>query len=128
MTHRGETERRIALARTYVDRVWNDEAFSDVTEFVAEDVTCRGTSFGDFDGIDALTEFVEMSRTAFPGLVYRIDEITTESEFVDVDWVATATERPNRVAASGEAILRIDGGEIGTVWYNFDPWQARVHQ
>lgn len=119
----------LELAREYVATVWNDGAISSIDAFVADGVVCYATSFGTLEGVAELAGFTETSRAAFPGLEYRIAAATTEGEFVDVDWVATAADRSgptDRPVLTDDATLRVDDGEIAALWYNFDPWQALV--
>ena len=121
---------RDRLARRYVKAVWNDGELSFVDEITADDVRCYGTSFGDLEGPDAVKEFVELCRLAYPGLVYHVDDIAVETDVVTVDWVATVggtvKRRPARTVMRGATTLRVEGSEITETWDNFDPWLASL--
>lgn len=117
------------LTRLYRDLFVNwdesliDELFS--TSFVDHLLNRRAGSDHDVTGPKAVHQLYDMLRSAFPDLVFRVEDMIAEDDKVLVRWTWTCTHsgefaglsptgRKNEV--SGMAIYRLEDGQIAERW------------
>ena len=90
----------------------------------------------DIVGIEGLTQFVSMIRSAFPDLRVTLEDDIAEGEKVVSRWRAQGTHQGelmgiaatgNEVAITGITIHRIEDGKIVEEWENWDALGLMQH-
>jgi steroid delta-isomerase-like uncharacterized protein len=116
------------LVHRFFHRLWNTGETDLVEELIASDHV-HHMSDGDVPGPDGVKRMVESLRTAFPDLVFRLDDVLTDADKVAVRWTASGThagplgqlEASGRFAQwSGIDILRTQNGKIVELWASAD--------
>lgn len=118
------------IARKFVEEILSKGNYDVVDEIVAKDIVVRDNMAPEGRGQEHLKSQVRGYRTAFPDLVFSIEDVLqTTGDRVIVQWKARGTHRgplfgippTNRTAmTTGVEILRIANGKIveGTSIWN----------
>ena len=110
-----------AVARRWVDEIWNSGDFSSAHEYVAEDIHFRSSQAPAFNGIDPLKEMVAGNRAAFPDGHFTVDETITEGDAVVHRWTFNGTHEGEflgvpatgkKVQVTGTAVTHFRDGKI----------------
>lgn len=110
----------VALARRFVQDVWNAEREESVYELVDE--ACSAVAG---PGPDGSLAWHRDRRSSFPDLRYEIVEIVGDADRAAIHWHATGTQHGQfgpvpptgrSVTYSGATFLRFDEGKIVAVW------------
>lgn len=118
--HQGESRSNKAVARRFVEEIWNQKKPDRIRYFVAEDYT-RFSPTGTLQGPQGLRQDYDTYVTAFPDCHLQIEDMICEGDQVAVRFLATGTHsgRLGLVAPSGKhlsvpgaAMLRIENGKI----------------
>lgn len=122
---RAETEANKVLIRRYYEEMWNLWNFDAATEFLAEDITFRG-SLGDvMNGRDAFCGYMRKVRLAFPDFHNTIEQLIADSDTLAARLTYSGTHRGEifgvaatgkRVTYVGVAIFRIAAGKVAEGW------------
>lgn len=116
------------LGRRWFEEVWNKGKASAIEEMLSPLATVSGLG-APIAGHAGFKAVQSAYRGAFPDLHIRIDDIIAEDDRVVVRWFATGTHTGDglgipptgkKVAFSGIAIARVQGGKIVEGWNAFD--------
>jgi predicted SnoaL-like aldol condensation-catalyzing enzyme len=109
-------ERNKAIARRFIEEVWNEGRLEVADELLAPNLVNHQAADGPTTGRDAFKQFVAQFRAAYPRVRFTIDDMVGEGDKV-------ATRVTIRSGASGEAeswagigIIRIADGLIAEQW------------
>jgi steroid delta-isomerase-like uncharacterized protein len=124
------SEENKAVARRFIEEVWNAGNLDAIDELIAEDhVDHDPVRAGAPGGTAGAREFVATYREAFPDAHIAIDDMLADGDKVVVRWRATGTHQGELmgIPASGKSIEitgigidRIAGGKIAESWSNWD--------
>ena len=120
-----------ALARRYVEEVWNRGNLSFIDEFVAPNATFHDPSVpgGKFTGPEGLRQFVQIYRGAFPDVRITIEDLIAEGDKVVSRWTATGTHKGELmgIAPTGKPttvtgcdIAQYQNGKLVEAWATYD--------
>ena len=120
-----------ALARRYVEEVWNRDNLSFIDELIAPNATFHDPSVpgGKFTGPEGLRQFVQIYRGAFPDVRLAIEDLIAEGDKVVSRWTATGTHKGElmgiaptgkRVTVTGCDIANYQNGKIVEAWASYD--------
>jgi steroid delta-isomerase-like uncharacterized protein len=119
-----------AIARRFIEKVWNGHDLDAIDEFIAENHVDHDPARAETPGGPAgMREFVEMYLGAFPDTHIEIDDVIAEGDLVVIRWHATGTHdgelmgippSGKPIEVTGIGIDRIEGGRIVESWQNFD--------
>jgi steroid delta-isomerase-like uncharacterized protein len=120
-----------AIARRYVEEVWNRGNLSVIDELIAPKATFHDPSVpgGKFTGPEGLRQFVQIYRGAFPDVRLTIEELIAEDDKVVSRWTATGTHKGElmgiaptgkRVTVTGCDIAQYQNGKIVEAWASYD--------
>jgi steroid delta-isomerase-like uncharacterized protein len=115
-------------ATVYAYAVWNEKNVDAIDQYVANDVLIH-SPLGDFRGIQALKEVVQVWLTGFPDLAVTNELVITENDLVSIQWHAKGThkgefkgrlpaEKP--ISYSGVTVYRVVNGKIVEYWAYLD--------
>jgi steroid delta-isomerase-like uncharacterized protein len=119
----------IALAKRFIEEVWNKGNLNVVDELCAETCTVHDPMAKDLPTRDALKKHVQGIRAAFPDLRVNIDDVAASGDKVYVRWSSTGTHKGTlmglpgtnkRSAIGGMSTNRVEGGKIAETWMYFD--------
>jgi len=79
------TEENKALARRYIEEIWNRGNLDEAQEIVTPTFTFQGP-IRKVEGLDAFRQFVAAIRTTFPDLHFAIEDLIAENEKVVICW------------------------------------------
>jgi steroid delta-isomerase-like uncharacterized protein len=120
------------LARRWFEELFNRGDPTVADEILADDVRYHGPpslSPGETTGPDAIREYVEVFRTAFPDLRYTVESVAVDGDEAYVRWSATGTHESDLFGldATGESFtvgginaFTVAGGEITEVHGRWD--------
>jgi steroid delta-isomerase-like uncharacterized protein len=123
------------LVRRWFEELFNRADPSVADEILAETVAYHGPpslSPGDVTGPEEIKEYVEVYKTAFPDLVYAVEELSATDGEVRVRWSATGTQESDlfgmdptgeMFSAEGISVFVVEGGEITEVYAQWDTLQ-----
>jgi steroid delta-isomerase-like uncharacterized protein len=120
-----QLEANKALAREYVERVFNQHKPEQAGDFVTDDVVWHGGALGDIAGVEGLTGLLQSFIGALPDLHAAEQDIAAENDLVVVRLVVSATIKGTLlgVPADGKPIrwnavdiYRITDGKISEEW------------
>ena len=125
------TENNKAVARRFLEEVWNQGNLAVADEIIASDHdnTGPGTPPGLPSGPEGARQLVMMYRNAYPDTHFTIDEQIAEGDKVVSRWTAHGTHQGElagipptgkSVTVTGIAIDRIVNGKIVHSWGIFD--------
>jgi steroid delta-isomerase-like uncharacterized protein len=118
----------LAIVRRYFDAANRDDLAA-LDDLLSPDVIDHGAYPGQAAGRDGFKQFFAFWRTAFPDLVYTIEDEIADGDRVVVRWTARGTHRGmyhgvaptgKRVTMSGIQINRLANGKIVEDWTRFD--------
>jgi steroid delta-isomerase-like uncharacterized protein len=111
----------IALVRRLIEEVWNKGNLGVIGELIADKYVSTEPLVGTVRGPEALKQYVQTFRTAFPDLKLTIDDAVTSGDRVFLRWTARGTQRGvfmgiapsnNKGEVLGMSIHRIVDGKI----------------
>lgn len=109
------------IARRYMDEIMSRGNYSALAELADEHLIVRDVALPEGSGHAFLVERLEVFRTGFPDMTFRVDDVLVAGDRVIVKWLALGTNsRPflgmpatNRaVAVKGCDLLRISDGKV----------------
>jgi steroid delta-isomerase-like uncharacterized protein len=120
-----------AVARRYVDEIWNQGNLAIIDELVAPNATFHDPSVpgGKFTGPEGMRKFVQIYRGAFPDVHLTINDLIAEGDKVVIRWTATGTHKgelmgieptSKRVTITGCDIDVYQNGKVVEVWASYD--------
>jgi len=127
-TKREKERENRGIVRRYFDAA-NTGDLDVLDDLLSPDVIDHSAYAGQPAGRDGFKEFITLWRTAFPDLVYTIEDEIAERDRVVVRWTARGTHlgkyhhiapTGKRVTMSGIQINRVAGGRIAEDWTSFD--------
>ena len=116
-------------ARAYFEVLLNKGDFNVVEEIMASNIQFH-YPLGDLDGTEAVKQYIEAVRTAFPDINFTVAEEIAEGARVAVRWHLTGTQTGNfrgqppsnmAVDVPGITIFHLVDGKIQEMWIMFDP-------
>lgn len=120
------------LARRWFEDLFNRRDLEAADEILAPDVSYHGPaslSPRDVRGPEDIREYVEVYATAFPDLLYTVEDVSATDGEVRVRWTATGTHESDLfgLEATGEAfsvegldVFVVADGEIQEVYAQWD--------
>ena len=124
------TEQRVAIAREFVNRVFNEHQPQLAREYATRDVVWHGGSLGTVSGVDALTGLLTAFIGALPDLHADEQDVITSDDLVVMRLVVSATHEGDllgipatgrRVKWDAVDIYRVtDDGKISEEWASDD--------
>ena len=123
------SEANRAVVDRFGEEVWNKGNLAAVDELVAGDFVGYGPGRGITRGPEALKRAVNRMRTAFPDLLFVVEDTVAEGDKVVTRWTGQGTHRGEwrGIAPSGRvvtftgiAIRRLADGKIAERWVNVD--------
>ena len=126
-----------AIARRWIEEIWNQGSMAAIDEIVAAEYVQHIPPLADLHGIDALKQFLVAVRAAFPDGRFTEDDLIEEGDKVVQRWTFRATHMGEfiGVAATGSATestgtttLRIGQGKVAEFWDQWDSlgWMQRI--
>jgi steroid delta-isomerase-like uncharacterized protein len=120
-----------AIARRYVEEIWNQGNLALIDELVAPNATFHDPSVpgGKFTGPAGMRQFVQIYRGAFPDVRLAINDLIAEGDKVVVRWTATGTHKGElmgiaptgkRVTVTGCDIDQYQDGKVVEAWASYD--------
>ena len=118
-----------ALARRSFEELWNQGNLAAAPELYDANHISHGLGVDVPPGIEGLTQFITLYRTAYPDTHFTIEDQIAEGDKVVTRWTAIGTHQGElmgipptgkRVTVTGMAISRIGGGKLIETWNNFD--------
>jgi predicted ester cyclase len=101
---------------------------------VADEIISPGVRFhyplGDLDGVDAVKQYIEAVRSAFPDIYFTIAETISDADRVATRWMLIGTQTgpfrgqpPSgaKVDVPGITIFHLKESRIYEMWISFDP-------
>ena len=120
------TEQRVALARDYVEVVFNGHQPDRAGDYCTDDVVWHGNSLGEVIGLENLTALLNAFLGALPDLVAEEQDVIASDDLVVVRLIVTATHQGDligipatgrRVQWNAVDIYRVtDDGKISEEW------------
>ena len=120
-------EENKAIARTYIDQVWNEGKLDRFDEFVSPDVVPHSSP--EVTNAETMKQGLAMIRNAFPDIRYTIDDELAVDGKVVHRWTMSGTHLGDLqgIPATGKdavwtgiSILRLSGGKIIEYWAQSD--------
>jgi steroid delta-isomerase-like uncharacterized protein len=114
-----------ALVKQLLEVVWEHGDLKHIDEHCAQDIVLDNDPGGVLHGVDAVKQFVEMNRAAFPDLKLKIEQIGAEGDLVFVYSTLRGTHHghfqgvaPTRREAQvkGMSLWRISNGKVQQGW------------
>jgi steroid delta-isomerase-like uncharacterized protein len=111
----------IAVVRRYLEEVWNKGNFAVFNELISEKYVAMEPVIGEVRGMEALRQYVQTFRTAFPDLRVMIEDIGVVGDRVFCRWTGRGTHRGafmgipptnNKGDVRGISIDRLQNGKI----------------
>ena len=118
-----------AIVQRFGEEVWNKGNLAAVDELVTPDYTGYGPGRRVTRGPEELKKVVARMHSAFPDLLFTVEDEIAEGDRVVTRWTGRGTHRGEwrgiaatgkQVSFSGIAIRRIAGGRIAERWVNAD--------
>jgi len=123
-------EENKTIARRLMDEAWSEGKLDVISEIVASDCHLHDPVFPSLTpGAESLKRHIQMCRTSFPDLRFRIDDVIAERNEVVIHWIAGGTHKAqflgmqptNRKAnVSGTSIYRLHNGKIVEMWSDWN--------
>jgi predicted SnoaL-like aldol condensation-catalyzing enzyme len=105
-------EQNKAIARRFIEDVWNKGKIAAASELLAGDLVNHRADGSVAKGRESFEKFISDFRAANPGLAFTVDDMVGEG-----DKVATrVTIKSGGKAWTGIGIVRIAGGRIAEQW------------
>ncbi len=118
------------LVRRLYEECWNRGDLEQVDEMYTKDCKFHDAVFPSLSpGAESMRRHIQMCRTAFPDIKFRIDNVIAEKEEVVVHWTANGTQKAaflgvpatNRSAeVSGTTICKIKNNKIAEQWADWN--------
>jgi steroid delta-isomerase-like uncharacterized protein len=122
-------EENKALARRYIEDVWNKGDFAAEQEVLAPDFVDHNPTPGFPATREGHHQVLSMFRTAFPDMRLNLECLVAEGDKVVDHWTATGTHRGDmmgippsdkRFTITGSDIAHIENGKITELWHQED--------
>lgn len=125
------SEQNKALARRSIEEVWNQGKLALINEFYASNLNVhdRNVPGGTVTGTEGFKQFVQIYRTAFPDLRFKVDDQIAEGDKVVTRWTATGTHKGDMMGiaptnkfgtVAGVDINLYQGGKVVEAWWSYD--------
>ncbi|MBA3239022.1 MAG: ester cyclase [Parachlamydiaceae bacterium] len=117
-----------AIALEYANSIWNDKEVNSIDKLVHPDVVIH-SALGDFHGVDAMREVVQVWLKGFPDLIVNNDLVISENDLVSIQWQAKGTHKgpfkgraatDKTISYSGVTVYRIKKSKIIEYWAYLD--------
>jgi steroid delta-isomerase-like uncharacterized protein len=119
----------IAIARRFIEEVWNKGNFAVIGELVADNHIAHDPLAGEVQGASGLQQLIKSYREAFPDVTFTIEDIGMAGDRVFHRWTARGTHRgslmgipPTNKAGEirGISVDRFAGGKMVEHHASFD--------
>jgi steroid delta-isomerase-like uncharacterized protein len=119
------SESNKAIARRYVEEVWNADRYELIDELLAADFVSHATASGDPFGRDEMHRLARQFRAAFPEGRFVLDDMIAEGDRVAYRWSLDAVHggpfmgieaTGQRIRFTGINLVRISGSTIVEQW------------
>ncbi len=131
------TEQRVAVARNFVDRVFNGHAADRASEFFTDDITFHALTLGTLNGADAVIPVLTGFIDALSDIEATVQDVIASNDLVALRQVVKARHTGNMlgIPATGKPlqwdavdIYRVnDDGKISEQWA-FEDFAAILSQ
>ncbi len=118
-----------ATARLYFERFINQGDIGSADTIFTTEVVFH-YPLGELQGVDALKNYIEAVRAAFPDIHFKVEDLLGEDELVAARWLLTGAQtgelrgKPGtgkKVSVPGNTIFRLVDNRIAEMWVAFDP-------
>ncbi|MCI0626006.1 MAG: ester cyclase [Acidobacteria bacterium] len=119
-----------AIARRLNDEVWNRGNLSAIDEILATGYMHHDPASRNFgSGPVEYKKLVALYRSAFPDVLFTIENLVSEGDLVVTQWTARGTQRGEvmgiaptgrQVTVSGISIARVEQGRLAEQWVSWD--------
>lgn len=122
--------------RAYFEELWNRGDLAVIDAIMVAEIRFH-YPLGDLFGADALKQYVETVRFAFPDIRFEIAELFGDEDCVAVRWSLSGTQTepfkgqpPSGVAVNvqGITVVHLTHGKIQEMWVSFDPSRLVGHR
>jgi steroid delta-isomerase-like uncharacterized protein len=123
------TEENKAIARRYIQDVWDKGDFDAEKELVADNIVQYLPGQPPAPGLEAHHQLLTMFLNAFPDWHGPLEDVIAEGDKVTTRWTFHGTHQGElfgipatgkQVTLTGMGIYRIENGKIVELWTNFD--------
>jgi steroid delta-isomerase-like uncharacterized protein len=125
--HEMSAEENQAIARTYINEVWNEGKLDRFDEFFSPDVIPHSSP--EVTNAETMKQGLAMIRNAFPDIRFTLDDELADDGKVVHRWTISGTHQGEllgipasgkNVVWSGISIFRLSGGKIVEYWAQSD--------
>lgn len=118
-----------ALAKRWLDEVWNEGDLSLIDELIAPEYVLHDPTRPGLRGRAGIKESISMFRRAFPDLHFTIEDQVAEGDKIVTRYIVQGTHlgpvmgipaTGKQGTISGMDIYRITDGQIAEAWSNWD--------
>lgn len=109
-------EQNKAVARRFIEEVWNHGRLEVADELLAPDLMTHNADRGVTKGRDAFKKFISDFRAANRGLHFSVDDVLGDGSQV----ATRVTIQSDKANETGIGIVRIANGRIVEQWANTD--------
>jgi steroid delta-isomerase-like uncharacterized protein len=112
-----------AIARRYIEDIWNRGDLDTAQEIVASTVVFQGP-IRKVEGLAAFLQYVKATRAVFPDLHFTVEDLVAEGDQVVICWTMTGTHDSafmgiaptgKRFAVRGVSTARLEGDTIAGI-------------
>lgn len=121
-------EENKAVARRFVDEVWNGGRMDVAADLLADDLVTHRGDGGTLTGREAFTRFIAEFRAAYPGLRFAVEDLLAEGDKVATRVAVGGTHGGRTVGWTGIGIIRLVDGRIAEQWANTDLVESATTQ
>ncbi|MBN1293726.1 MAG: lipocalin-like domain-containing protein [Candidatus Latescibacteria bacterium] len=124
-----KAEKNKAIARLYIDELWNRKNLDDIDKLVSDDFVNHSSPPGMPTDREGLRQFITGSATTFPDGFYTIEDIITEQDEVMIRGSFKGTHRGEFMGIPGTGkeirmtwinVLRMKNGKVVERWMKYD--------
>ncbi|MHB1020907.1 MAG: ester cyclase [Acidobacteriaceae bacterium] len=118
------------IVRKFMDECWNQGKLERVRDLVSDKCHHHDPVFPTLSpGAENLKRHIEVCRSGFPDLNFRIDDTIAERNEVVIHWSARGTHKGqflgmaptnHKTTVSGTSIFRIENGKIAEQWTDWN--------
>ena len=102
-----------AIARRYIEEIWNDGNLATVEELIDDGYYHRSSQIPDFEGPELLAELVSELRGAFPDARFSVEEMIAEGDTVVQRWTFRGTHEGTWLGIEATGV-EVEVGGTGT--------------
>jgi steroid delta-isomerase-like uncharacterized protein len=123
------SEKNKAIARRAIDEIWSQGKLDVADEIYADDYVYHEVAAGEISGREGLKQVVAMYRSAYPDLMFTVNDAIAEGDKVVLRWKAEGTHKGElmgipatgkRTTAEGINIIRYESGMAVEEWTHWD--------